>query len=97
MESTTRRRSSTGEALFKDEGCRKIERTRATHSKIVDRAMNSQATDITAGKEDRRNDEGIGGEGEACAADGQQSLIVKLIENGIGECGKKDFFRRVQQ
>ena len=57
--------------------------------------MHGEAADIAAGKEDRGDDKGVGGEGEAGAADGDHSLIVEFVEHGIAKGGEKHFIDEV--
>ena len=47
------------------------------------------------GKKIGRDDKGVGGEGEAGAADGEHSLIVEFVEHGIAKGGQKDFIDEV--
>ena len=76
-----------GQAFFEDERGGEIQRLRAAHGQIVDGAVDGEAADVAAGKEDRRDHEGVGGEGEARAADGEHGLVVELVENR--DCGRR--------
>ena len=58
-----------GQALFENERRGEIERARSAHGEIVHRAVDGEAADVAAGKEDRRDHEGVCGEGQARAAD----------------------------
>ena len=42
-----------GQAFFEDEGGGEIQRLRAAHGEVVDRAVHGEAADVAAGKEDR--------------------------------------------
>ena len=53
-----------GEALLEDEARRQVQRRRAGHGQVVDRAVDGQVTDVAAGEEQRRHDVGVGGERE---------------------------------
>ena len=46
----------------------KIERARAAHREIVDRAVDREFADVTAREKDRTNHVGIGAESDAFAA-----------------------------
>ena len=83
------------QAFFEDERGGEIERLRAAHREVVDGAVDGETADVAAGKEDRRDDKGVGGEGEARVADGEHGLIVELVEHGIAEGGQKDFVDEV--
>ena len=91
MDSTTRRSSSAGQAFFQNECRRQIERARSTHGQIVHCAVDGQASDVAAGKEDRRDHERIGGESQAGTVDLQDRLIIELIQHGIGE-SRQEYF-----
>ena len=56
-----------GHALLDDHRAGEIERPRAADGKIVDRAADGELADIAAGKHQRIDHEGIGGEGEPVA------------------------------
>src|ERR1019366_1192017 len=84
-----------GQALFEDERGGEVHGLGAAHGEVVDRAMHGEVADVAAWKEDGRDDEGVGGEGEARAGDGEDSLIVELVENGIAEGGQEDFVDKV--
>ena len=57
------------QALLEDEGERQRERPRAADREVVDRAVDRELADVAAGEEDRRDDVGVGGEGDARAVD----------------------------
>jgi hypothetical protein len=73
------------QAFFEDEGGREIHRAGAAHRQIVHRPVNRAPADIAARKKDWRYDEGVGGEGEPRAADGDHGLIVEPVERGIAK------------
>ena len=52
-DSTTRRRSPSGQPLLEDEGERQRERLRAADGEVVHRAVHGQLADVAAGEEDR--------------------------------------------
>ena len=67
------------EPFFKDETGRKIKRPRAHHRHVIDRAMHRQATDVSAGKEQRRDNVRVGGHDQLAPAwIRQQRAIVAL-------------------
>ena len=68
----------------------RIERVRAAHRQVVDRAVNRQRSDVAAGKEQRLHHEGIRGEGQARAADFDDGLIVQRPSAGFAKAGRKD-------
>ena len=84
------------ETFLEDERRREIQWPRAAHGEIVDRAMDGDAADVSAGKEDGRDDEGIGREREARIADFEDGLVVELVERGIAEGGKKNLVDEVR-
>ena len=50
------------EALLEDEAGRQVQRPRAGHRQVVDRAVDGEVADVAAGEEQRRDDVGVGGE-----------------------------------
>ena len=76
-------------AFFQNEGGRQVQRTCATHGEIIHRAIDGKSADVAARKEDGRHDERVGGEGQACAIDLEDGLVVELVQRRIGE-GRKE-------
>jgi hypothetical protein len=73
------------QALFEDEAGSQIERRRAEHGDVVDRAVDRQATDIAAGKEQRRNDMPVGGHHQPARRYGHHRAVVALPEKVVAE------------
>ena len=73
------------EPFFEDIAGRQIERLRAGHAEVVDRAANGQFSYVTAAKKDGLDHIGIRGEGEPSILIGQHSSVIKQIEVGVGE------------
>ena len=73
-----------------DRGAGEIERNGAADREIVDRAADRELADVAAGKDQRIDDEGIGGEGEPVAVpreigEIEPRLIVERREQRIVE------------
>jgi hypothetical protein len=65
MEQTMRCRSASAHAFLQDEADRQREGVRPAHGDVVDRAVDGERADIAAREEQRRDDEAVGGDGEA--------------------------------
>ena len=78
------------EALFENESGAEKQWPRAAHRQIVHRAVNRQRPDIAAGKEQRLDHEGVGGEGHPRPSDVENRLIVQPVENGVRKQRQKD-------
>ena len=81
-----------GDALLDNHRAGEIERPRAADGEIVDRAAHGKLADIAAGKHQRIDHEGIGGEGEPVAMGGnlgeiESRLILERGERGVVEGG----------
>ena len=61
------RNRSMVDAFLDDHGAGKIERRRTADREIVDRAADRELADIAAGKDQRIDDKGVGGEGQPIA------------------------------
>ena len=85
------------ESLFEDEGGGKVERTRAAHGQVVDRAVDGQTTDVAAGEEDRGHDERVGGEGQSRAVDFDDRLVIELVEQRIAKGRQEDAFDQLRR
>ena len=77
-------------ALLDDRGAGEIERDCAADREVVDRAADRELADVAAGKEQRIDDEGIGGEGKPVAApreigEIEPRLILERSEQRIVE------------
>ena len=57
--------------------------------------MDGERADVAAGEEERFDDEAIGGEGEAFAADLEDGLIVEAAEDGAAKDREKDVAEKV--
>ena len=84
-DSTTRRRSASGQPLLEDEGEGQRERLRPADGEVVHRAVDGQLADVAARKEDRRDHVGVGGEGETRRLDRQDRLIVERLQERVPE------------
>src|ERR1019366_281719 len=84
-----------GQALFEDECGRKIEWACPAHREIVDGAMDCATTDIAAWEKYRCHDKRIGCKRHARAADGDDCLIIELVEDRIVEGGQEYFVDQV--
>ena len=78
------------EALLEDEGGAEEQRPGAAHRKVVDRAVDGERPDVAAAEEERLDDEGIGGEGEAGAACLDLRLVVLPVESRVREQRQED-------
>ncbi len=78
-------------ALFEDEAGGKMQRPRACHRQIVDRAMHRQRADVAAGKEQRRDDIAVGGHGEAPGGRVEHRLVVALRQQIVVERVAENF------
>ncbi len=75
--------------FFQDKAGREIKRTRAAHREIVHRSVNSEFSDIAAGKKDRTYDERIGAKCDALpfnekmapSCSGSSSSLPKLRQH----------------
>ncbi len=76
-----------GEAFLEDEAGGKIERPRAHHRHIVDRAMHRQAADVAPRKEQRRNHVRIGAHHQTLARrrGRQHRTVVATLQPVVGE------------
>src|SRR5437588_826877 len=74
-----------GKAFLQDKACREVERDSTGHCQVVDRAVNGQFANIPTWKEERTDDIGIGGEGQALTRSIQAEgcCIVHRIEQRI--------------
>ena len=78
------RRRSIGDSFLDDDGARQVQRHRAADGKIVDRAADRKLADVAAGKNQRIDDEGVGGEREPVAVARQRREIEPslIVERG---------------
>ena len=81
--------------FFEDERGREIQRAGSAHRQVVYCSVNGEPANVAAGKEDRCDNEGVGGECEPRSADGEHGLIVELIENGIVKGREEDLVDQV--
>ena len=79
------------QAFLENEADREIQRPRAAHGEIVDRAVDGQLADVAAGKKDRADDVGIGAEGQAVRADGKNRAVVQRLEQVVAKLRQHDF------
>jgi len=81
-----------GKSFLENEADTQIPRTRAAHREIVHGAVDGEATDVAAGKEQGTDDVRVGGEGEACAGErcGERGAVVARGEGGIVERGREE-------
>ena len=77
-------------ALFDDEARREIERPRARHRDVVDGAVHGERADVAAGKEDRRDDIGVGGHHHAPGGRIERRLVVAGAQPVVVEGGVKN-------
>ena len=66
-----------GQPLFQDEARAEVKRPRPGHRQVVDGPVDRQRADVAAGKEERADDERVGGEGQAGAADLDHGAVVR--------------------
>ena len=85
-----------GHAFFQDESRRHIQRCRSPHRKIVDRPIHRERADVAAGEKDRRDNEGVGGEGEARPANLEDRLIVHPVKRGVAKAADEDLFDQLR-
>ena len=78
------------EPLLQHEGCGEIERARAGHGHVVDRAMDRERADVSAGKEQGRDDMRVGCHDETPCANVEGGLIVALGEVGVAEMAMEE-------
>jgi hypothetical protein len=78
-----------GQAFLNDVASAEVERARARHRKVVNRAVHSQGAEVATGKEERLHDVGIGSESEALAADFEHARIVLRFQERIAEGGQE--------
>ena len=88
------------QALLDDHGAGEIERPRAADREVVDRAVDRQRADVAAGKEQRIDHEGVGGEGEpvaarASAGEVEARLVFQRREQRIVEGRDEDVVDQV--
>ena len=69
MDASTALQGLHRQAFFQDERRAQIQRPRAAHRQVVDRAVDRQRADVAAGEEQWPDHIGIGGEGQPRAAD----------------------------
>ena len=91
-----------GEAFFQNEACREIERTRAAHRQIVDRAVDRQTAYVAARKEDGIDDVGIGRVSEpdgvlsisraTTRADLEDRLVFKQLQERVAQIFEEQTF-----
>ena len=84
-----------GDALLDDDRAGQIERHRAADGEIVDRAADRELADVAAGKDQRIDDEGVGGECQPVAVARQcceiePRLVVERGEQRIVEGRHED-------
>ena len=79
IEATTFCSVSIGSPSSSTKPALKIKRLRPGHRQIVHRAEDRQFADIAAGKEQRTDDERVGGEGEFLAADFEDGAVVGRV------------------
>jgi hypothetical protein len=78
---STMREVGQRKAFFEDEAGGKIQRLRAHHGDVVDRAMHRQAADVAAGEEQRRDHVAVGGHHQAPASRRRQhGAVVALAQ-----------------
>src|SRR5947209_1133275 len=80
------------ESLLKDERGGQVKRLGSAHGEVVDRAVDGERANVAARKKDWSHHKGVGGEGETRSIHLNNSLIIELIQNRIGERWKKHFF-----
>ena len=73
------------EALLEHEGRREVERRRAAHRDVVDRAVHRQAADVAARKEQRRDDVAVGRHHEPARRHVDARAIVALAQPVVVE------------
>jgi hypothetical protein len=73
------------DAFLQDEADRQREGVRPAHGHVIDRAVHGERADIASREEQRRDDEAVGGDGEAARGDGQDRLILLPRQGVIGE------------
>ena len=81
--------------LLDDDGAGQIERHSTADGEVVDRAADRELADVAAGKEQRVDDIGVGGEGEPVAARGQSGeieagLVLQRRQGRVVEGAHKD-------
>ena len=76
--------------LLDHEARGQIERARARHRDVVDRAVDRERADVAAGKEDRRDDIGVGRHHHPPGRDVEGRLVVAGAEPGVVEGGEED-------
>ena len=76
--------------FLQDEGGTQEGGLGAAHCQIVDRAVDCQVADRSAGEKQRPHDIGIGREGEPAGGNFQQRRIRELVEQPIAKGGQKD-------
>jgi hypothetical protein len=74
-----------GEALLQHEAGRQVQRGRAGHRQVVDGPVHGQVADIAAGKEQRRNDVGVGGQRQPRATHLQLRGVLQRLEQRVAE------------
>ena len=81
------------QAFFENESRAQIERARAAHGQIVDRAVDRQIADVAAGKNQRAHHERIGGEGQTRAVDSpRQPRRRAALEHRVRERRHENLF-----
>ena len=80
------------QAFLDDESGAQPLRPRAAHGEVVDCSVDGERADVAAGKKQRMHDVGIGGEGEALAADVNHRAVVTLVEQRVAERGQEQLF-----
>ena len=79
--------------LFEDEARAEVGRLGPGHRQVVDRSADGQRADVAAGKEQRVDDEAVGGEGQPRAGGRQHGGVVRgrRGDEGRGERGEGTF------
>ena len=95
IDCTTRREIVHRQAFLEDEADREMQRARAAHGEIVDRAVDGQLADVAAREKDRADDVGIGAEGEPRVADGKERAVVKRFEQVVAELRQDDVLHQL--
>src|ERR1019366_2678450 len=69
----------------------------SAHRQVIHRAIDCQSPNISAGKENWRDHERIRGERQPGAIHLDHGLVVKLVENWVGEGRTEDFVNQLSR
>ena len=78
------------EALLEEVAGAQEEGLRPAHGEVVDRAVDGQRADVAAGEEGRLHHEGVGGEGQPLAPDGDDGAVAERLEVRVAEGGREE-------